>query len=258
MAFDVEGDDGAPPGGQRGLSLDDELNGPYTDFYTYDDQDRPLNHDYVPVGGYGALIDALRSALLDRSPPVDIRLGAHGEVVSVSHMAEGASCAEEESIAVGTRDGQTIQGSHVLLTVSLGVLQHNHLAFSPSLPAERNATLEGMAMGVLDRVLLRWDTPFWPTTASGFGWVAVGNRTFEAGDLPVALNSAVDSTELGGINDRLCCGAYEERTSLAHSANDPTVTLENLGALAHRRGHKFSVHLIIRGIDLGGHPTLHV
>ena len=184
FTFEVEGDDGADVAGPRGLSLDDTYGDwPYTDFYTEGKDGRPRNHDYVPSGGYGSLVDAF-AARLHASPTVEIRCGRSGEVVEMS--------SEGDRVAIRTRDGGVVNGSHVLVTVPLGVLQQQPPAFSPPLPQQRIADIASVQMGVLDKVMLRWDSAFWPRNTSGFGYVApAGDAT--AGTYPVALNSEADN-----------------------------------------------------------------
>lgn len=58
-------------------------------------------------------------------------------------------------------DGWTESGSHVIVTVPLGVLKSGAIEFDPPLPAERQAVIERTGFGTLDKVFLAFEEPFW-------------------------------------------------------------------------------------------------
>jgi Monoamine oxidase len=98
----------------------------------------------VPVGGYRRLVEAMAAG-------VDLRLG-----VDVAEVARSAS-----GVLVRGRDGTTEEGSHVVVTVPLGVLKRGALRFSPALPPDRLAAIERLGFGRYEKVALRFDEPFW-------------------------------------------------------------------------------------------------
>ena len=98
----------------------------------------------VPVGGYQRLTGAMGAGL-------DVRPG--GAVTDVAYAAGG--------VRVRTADGRWEEGSHVIVTVPLGVLKRDGLRFSPGLPAERLAAIGRLGFGRYEKVVLRFGEPFW-------------------------------------------------------------------------------------------------
>jgi monoamine oxidase len=98
----------------------------------------------VPVGGYRCLAEAMAAG-------VDLRLGA--DVAEIIRSAGG--------VRVRSGDGTSEEGSHVVVTVPLGVLKRDVLRFSPALPPGRRAAIERLGFGHYEKVALRFDEPFW-------------------------------------------------------------------------------------------------
>ena len=99
----------------------------------------------VIVGGYGRLVDVLADGL-------DIRL--EQVVESIGYRNDG--------VEVVTNKG-TFSGSHAIVTVPLGVLKAGTIAFDPPLPAAKIDAIEGIGVGRLEKIVLRFDEPFWRT-----------------------------------------------------------------------------------------------
>ena len=100
----------------------------------------------MPVGGYRRLAEAMATG-------VDLRLG-----VDVAEVARSAS-----GVRVRGGDGTSEEGSHVVVTVPLGVLKRDVPRFSPALPPDRLAAIERLGFGRYEKVALRFDEPFWRT-----------------------------------------------------------------------------------------------
>jgi monoamine oxidase len=103
----------------------------------------------VPDGGYRRLVDAMAAG-------AHLRLGT--EVTGVEITADG--------VQVRTADGGSEAGSHVVVTVPLGVLKRGAPRFSPGLPPDRLAAIGRLGFGRFEKVALRYDEPFW--RAAGF------------------------------------------------------------------------------------------
>ena len=103
----------------------------------------------VPDGGYRRLVDAMATG-------VDLRLGI--EVTDVVLSAGG--------VRVQNADGTSEEGSHAVVTVPLGVLKRGAPRFSPALPPDRLAAIGRLGFGRFEKVVLRFDEPFW--RAAGF------------------------------------------------------------------------------------------
>lgn len=99
-----------------------------------------------PDGGYKRIIDGLAEDLevLTTYPVGEIGRGDRG--VSVRRYPSG----------------EVLMGSHAVVTVPLGVLQDpDAIAFTPGLPAERRASIDRLGFGGFEKVVLRFDEPFW-------------------------------------------------------------------------------------------------
>ncbi len=92
--------------------------------------------NYVSPLGVGGLI-----ARLFRTP---VRLGT-----AVRAIAAGSGCVRLETSAGAFTAAQAI------LTVSTGVLRAGHIAFTPALPAEVLAAMDGLPMGLLSKIVLQ-------------------------------------------------------------------------------------------------------
>lgn len=99
--------------------------------------------DNVPVGGY-------RRVLAPLAEGVDIRL------------------ARPVRRIVQTDDGVRVEGdcwsesgTHVVVTVPLGVLKAGTVAFDPPLPPERRDVIGRTGFGNMEKVVLAFDEPFW-------------------------------------------------------------------------------------------------
>ena len=100
----------------------------------------------MPSGGYRNLLDAIAVGL-------DVRTGVEAAEIVVS--ADG--------VAVHGAGGGVEEGSHVVVTVPLGVLKRGSPRFSPRLPAKRMAAIGRLGFGRFEKVALRFEQPFWRT-----------------------------------------------------------------------------------------------
>jgi hypothetical protein len=141
--------------------------------------------EYFPDGGYRGLVSALARG-------VDVRTGT---VVSRIEYSE-------RGVSVETSNG-VVRGSHVVVTVPLGVLKAGSIEFSPELPAAKSTAIDRLAMGQLEKVVLRYDEAFWQSPGSGnLLYLAA-----EAGEFPLF----VDYTPYAGGEPTLVafyCGDY--------------------------------------------------
>jgi monoamine oxidase len=67
-----------------------------------------------------------------------------------------------------TAGATTWQAKSVIVTLPLGVLKANRVTFSPALPAAYQTAIQQLAMGVLNRSILKFDTAFWGNTYDTF------------------------------------------------------------------------------------------
>lgn len=104
----------------------------------------------------------------------DVRLGQR-----VRRIVHGATGAEVVT------DKETFRGDVVVCTLPLGVLQSGAVAFEPTLPPEKAQAIQGLKMGVLNKLALAFPRVFWPAEKDFVGYVSDTH-----GEFPVFLNYA--------------------------------------------------------------------
>jgi polyamine oxidase len=67
----------------------------------------------------------------------------------------------DDGVAVSSTAGETETGSHVVVTVPLGVLKTGLPRFAPPLPPERADAVRRLGFGRYEKVALRFDQAFW-------------------------------------------------------------------------------------------------
>ncbi len=102
-----------------------------------------------PTGGYRKLVEAMAG-------DTDVRF-AH-RVRTIHHDRHGVLV---EASHRGTGKRVRLRGSHVLCTVSLGVLKHHGVEFAPRLPKAKRAVIRRLGFGYFEKVALAFDEPFW-------------------------------------------------------------------------------------------------
>ncbi|MEU9047625.1 MULTISPECIES: NAD(P)/FAD-dependent oxidoreductase [unclassified Kitasatospora] len=119
----------------------DQMSGLY-----FDDDAKIKGKDVLFPDGYGAVTDHLAKGLPVRT----------GQVVKqIDWTSDGVTV---------TTDKGTFQADHVVVTLPLGVLQSGAVAFGPGLPADKQAAIGKLGMGVLDKCYLRFPKVFWADT----------------------------------------------------------------------------------------------
>ena len=98
----------------------------------------------LPVGGYQPIVKALADG-------IDVRLGRDVSTIS----------ARPAGVSVRTGDGTTLEGTHVIVTIPLGVLQTGSVEFDPPLPNDRRAAIHRLGMGRTEKLICRFDQAWW-------------------------------------------------------------------------------------------------
>ena len=132
-------------------------------WYTTDAES--VDDDQIVVGGYSTLLT---------SDADGIEMLLSSVVNRIAYDDRGVS------LRLGT--GESLSADRVIVTVPLGVLQSAAIEFSPALPFAHRGAIAALGMGVVDKVWLRFDEPFWDTTARL--WTVVGLDA----DFPVWVN----------------------------------------------------------------------
>lgn len=97
----------------------------------------------LPNGGYGAIVNALAYR---------VNIGLDTEVQQVELLPSG--------VEVHTSSG-SIDASHVIVTVPLGVLSQGRPRFVPALPQERLQAMDSLGFGRFEKLALAFQHPFW-------------------------------------------------------------------------------------------------
>lgn len=159
--------------------------------------------DLLVTGGYGGLVDALLSGL-------DVRLGWPVAVVTIT----------DEGAAVTNTAGEVIQADRVIVTAPLGVLKAGMISFQPELPETHRAAIEAMAMGLLDKVWLRWDAPWWTQGAEQWTRVAAADDPYvEWFNLAAVTDAPVLLGLIGGSEARAWAARSDDEVLAAAMAS---------------------------------------
>lgn len=101
----------------------------------------------------------------------DDALFAAGFTVLTDYLALGLTIKQAQQVTAihCTATGVQVQtttaaftADQVIVTLPLGVLQHNAVQFVPPLPSEKRYAIKALGMGVLNKCYLRFAEAFWP------------------------------------------------------------------------------------------------
>lgn len=101
--------------------------------------------DQVFAKGYGQIANHLALGL-------SIRMGEKVNAIDYTHAG----------VTVTTNRGR-YTADKVVVTVPLGVLKKSAITFTPPLPSSHSRAIEAIGMGVLNKLYLKFDEPFWDT-----------------------------------------------------------------------------------------------
>lgn len=121
------------------------------------EEDELAGGDHLPAGGYVGLVDALAEGL-------DVEL--NHPVTRVEHGEGGVR------VEAG---GEVFEGSHVLVTVPLGVLKSGGITFDPPLSEARRDAIAALDMGNLEKVVLTWPERWWDGSVTRVAAAADGS-----------------------------------------------------------------------------------
>jgi len=147
--------------------------------------------DFILPGGYQQLTQHLARGLT-------IKLST--EVNKIAHTDSG--------VRLETTNGR-FDADRVIVTIPLGVLKAGTIAFDPPLPDEKQAAIERLGFGLLDKVVLKFDQPFWPD-ADVIGLVGsdqpvsmlINGETFADAPLLVGLRGGSDARAREVLDDQ--------------------------------------------------------
>ncbi|HMQ50489.1 MAG TPA: FAD-dependent oxidoreductase [Anaerolineae bacterium] len=110
--------------------------------------------DVLFPGGYDRIAHWLAEDL-------DVRLG---------HVVQEVAYHGREVIVTTLQD--RLAADRVIVTLPLGVLKQGVVKFAPVLPAAKQTVIERLGMGLLNKLYLRFEAPFWGDASELIGYVA--------------------------------------------------------------------------------------
>lgn len=88
----------------------------------------------------------------------------------------------ERGVSLRLSRGDSLSADRVVVTVPLGVLKAGTIEFSPPLPFSHRGAIDALGVGTQDKLVLRFEEPFWSTTATRWGVLDEGT------DFPLWVN----------------------------------------------------------------------
>ena len=152
--------------------------------------------DLLFPDGYAQLLGMPENSL-------DLRLGTEVRQVTLS----------EDTVHLSTADGDLGHFDTAIVTVPLGVLKAERIAFSPALPKDKQIAIRRLGFGLLDKLYLRFDDVFWDADAT---WILTPETGLPPGQFNQWLNLAplLDAPLLLGFNG---AGPARDLASLSDS-----------------------------------------
>ncbi|KAL1849296.1 hypothetical protein Plec18170_007588 [Paecilomyces lecythidis] len=120
------------------------------------------------IGGYQQVPQGIWSF------PDKLNVRRNKIVTKISYSPSGTSNAKA---MVQCEDGETIAADKVVFTGSLGVLKHQTVQFDPPLPDWKRGAIERLGFGVMNKVILVFEKPFWDLNRDMFGLLREPNNT---------------------------------------------------------------------------------
>lgn len=127
------------------------------DFY---DDGEFAGKDVIITNGYDKIIDYLKQDL-------DIRMNE--PMLSID--------ARDKIVKVISSSG-TYTSDYVLVTIPLGILKQVQTSFLPVLPQYKLDAINGTEMGIVNKFLLIWDSPFWDNSLQYIGYTPAAKGKF--------------------------------------------------------------------------------
>ncbi|KAG7137983.1 Lysine-specific histone demethylase 1A like protein [Verticillium longisporum] len=97
--------------------------------------------------------------------PTPLDLKTNAPVHKIKYSSEG----DLKRSLVECEDGTVVEADYVISTIPLGVLKQGSVEFDPPLPGWKTDVIERIGFGVLNKVILVYDKPFWDTERHIFG-----------------------------------------------------------------------------------------
>ncbi|CAI7571357.1 unnamed protein product [Penicillium glandicola] len=120
------------------------------------------------IGGY----QQLPYGLYMLPEKLDVRTGKI--VTDISYDTTGSN--KKQKAVVQCADGEKFMADHVVFTGSLGVLKQQKIKFQPPLPDWKRGAIDRLGFGIMNKVVLVFEEPFWDTKRDMFGLLREPNN----------------------------------------------------------------------------------
>jgi polyamine oxidase len=105
---------------------------------------------------------------------------------------------QADGVAVTLADGTVLRADACVVTLPLGVLKAGEVTFDPPLPAPARAAIDRLGVGLLNKVILRYEERTWPSGATlGVVGAPLG-ATIAAVDLHAVTGAPIVAAFVGG------------------------------------------------------------
>jgi hypothetical protein len=124
-------------------------------------------------GGDALIVGSAQALVVDSLDGADVSLSTPVRQVSI----------DDDAVRLKMATGESIRVDRVIVTVPLGVLQSDSITFDPPLPFAHRAAIAELGTGAVEKIWLRYDTPFWKEEST-FWSVVVDAPAFSASSTP--------------------------------------------------------------------------
>jgi len=170
----------------------------------FDDDEAFSGTDVIVINGYDKIANVLGDGL-------NIRLN--------SRVTEINYTATKSLVKV---NGDSIEADYVIVSVPLGVLKKNSIAFTPILPTAKLSAIQNTKMGNVNKFLFIWKTPFWETNVQYIGYTP---------DTKGKFNYFMNMLKFLPTTNSLMTFAYVDYASVTETMNDAQVINEVMAQL---------------------------
>ena len=95
---------------------------------------------------------------------------AEGLTIKTGHVVE--EIAYDDTGVNITTSQANFEADRAIVTLPLGVLKAAAVSFSPPLPGWKQEAIDRLDMGILNKLYLRFESPFWPEDTDLLGYIA--------------------------------------------------------------------------------------
>lgn len=120
------------------------------------------------VRGYGEMVDWLKSEIKNLGGVIQLEEKlANVTLVEDEDEGDGEDGSIVLTIQISSSEARTYEAPYTLLTLPLGVLKHSPPEFTPPTATRRQRAIERLGMGLLEKIVLVYETPWWAGTSPG-------------------------------------------------------------------------------------------